>query len=289
MITKALIRKIFSSIPSRQKARLINFALSHLGELPSEQKAHLINFVLSHIGELPSQQKMRLVDLALSHTVFPEVSYFRLAAHGFRPNGIVDVGAYHGDWSRSISKIYPNVPLLMIEAQTSKRPRLEHACAQLSNARFELCLLGDKEGAEAVFYVMELGSTLYNERSNMPRTRQTLTMHTLDNVLTKHPQLKPPLFIKLDVQGAELDVLAGGSRTLALTEVAQLEIALMNYNEGAPQINSVLKFMNERGFSFFDISGFLKPDSKYLAQIDVLFVRNESTLRTDYWDLLPKA
>ena len=97
----------------------------------------------------------------------------------------------------------------------------------------------------------------------------------------RHPQLKTPLLVKLDVQGAELDVLTGGSCTLALAEVVQLEVALMNFNEGAPDMNTVIKFMAERGFLFFDICGFIKPDPKYLSQIDVLFVRKDSKLRQD--------
>jgi len=106
-------------------------------------------------------------------------------------------------------------------------------------------------------------------------------MHTLDNLINKHPQLKMPLLIKLDVQGAELDVLSGGDHALALAEVVQLEVALMSYNQGAPDINRVLRFMAERGFVFFDICGFVKPIPRYLSQIDVLFVRKESKLRTD--------
>ena len=135
-------------------------------------------------------------------------------------------------------------------------------------------MLGKEEGAEAIFNVMETGSSLFAERSNVPRIQRALTTHTLDNVLNKYPQLKTPLLIKLDVQGAELDA-------LALTEVVQLEVALMSYNEGAPDIDDVLKFMAERGFAFFDICGFHKVIPKYLAQIDVLFVRTDSTLRTD--------
>ena len=55
----------------------------------------------------------------------------------------------------------------------------------------------------------------------------------------------------------------------------QLEVALMNYNEGAPEMNAVLSFMTDRNFVFFDICGFIKPDPKYLSQIDVLFVRKD--------------
>ena len=210
-----------------------------------------------------------------------EVSYSRLAENGFRPHGIIDIGAYHGDWSRLISRIYAHTPILMIEAQTEQKPKLEAVCTQLPQAKFELSLLGDREGAEVVFNVMDTGSSLYSEQSNIPRTRELLTMHTLDNVINRFPELQTPLFIKLDVQGAELNVLTGGIHALALAEVVQLEVALMNYNEGAPDINSVLNFMADRGFAFFDICGFIRPIPKYLSHIDVLFVRKESTLRTD--------
>ena len=233
------------------------------------------------ISKLPMQRKIQLVDLALSQ--IGEVSYFRLAKNGFLPNGIIDIGSYHGDWSRSIARIFPEAPILMIEAQAEKKPQLEAVCAQLPHASFELLLLGNVEGRDAEFNVMETGSSLYSERSNAPRTQRSLTMHTLDNILTKHPQLKTPLLVKLDVQGAELDVLTGGRNALALAEVVQLELALMDYNEGAPTMNTVLNFMAERDFLFFDICGFVKPDPKYLSQIDVLFVRKNSKLRKEHF------
>jgi FkbM family methyltransferase len=231
------------------------------------------------VSTFSSRRKAHLVDLALDH--IGEASYFRLAKQGFCPNGILDIGAYHGEWSRFISRIYPHVPILMVEAQAEKKPHLEAACAQLPQAKFELSLLGSQEGVEAIFNVMEDGSSLYSERSNVPRTLRMLTMHTLDDVLDRHPEQKSPLLIKLDVQGAELDVLRGGNHALAIAEVVQVEVSLMKYNEGAPDISDVLRFMTERGFAFFDICGFHKPIPKYLIQIDVLFVRNESTLRTD--------
>jgi FkbM family methyltransferase len=242
-------------------------------------KAVLRALVEKVILTLSDRRKTELVDFALSH--IGEVSYRRLAKQGFRPNGIIDIGAYHGDWSGLISRIYPQVPILMIEALAEQKPELEAACARLPLAKFEFALLGDKEEAEAIFNVMGTGSSIYNERSNVPRSQRILAMRTLDNVFSKYPQLKAPLLIKLDVQGAELDVLTGGSHVLALAEVVQLEVALMNYNQGAPDMNSVLKFMAERDFVFFDICGFVRPIPKYLSQIDVLFVRRDSTLRTD--------
>ena len=257
------------------------FRTSALFLLSEGNQLKQMKMLLELFSRLPARRKSQLVDLVLSH--ISEVSYFRLAEHGFCPNGIIDIGAYHGEWSDLIARIYPHTPILMVEAQAEKKTQLKAVCARLPYAKFELSLLGSREGAEAVFSVMERGSSLYSERSNVPRTRHTLTMRTLDNVLKQYPELKALLLIKLDVQGAELDVLAGGSHALALAEIVQLEVALMKYNEGAPDMTAVVNFMAERNFSFFDICGFVKPDPRYLSQIDVLFVRNESTLRRDYF------
>ena len=71
------------------------------------------------------------------------------------------------------------------------------------------------------------------------------------------------------------------SATLAKTEVVQLEVALLPYNEGAPTSNQVITFMDEQGFAIYDIAGFVRPNQKDLAQIDVIFVRKESKLRPD--------
>jgi FkbM family methyltransferase len=229
----------------------------------------------------PTTRKAKLLNLALSHIA--EVSYFRLAKQGFCPSGIVDIGAYQGEWTRTIARIFPQAPILMIEAQSEKKPFLDAVAADLPLAESELCLLGDRDGSEAVFNVMETGSSIYNERSNIPRTQRRMTMRTLDGVLRAHPRLRAPLLVKLDVQGAELDVLRGGASVLQAAEFVQLEVALMSYNEGAPTANAVFNFMAEHDFLIFDICGFVRPNPSYLSQIDVLFVRKDSKLRADYF------
>jgi FkbM family methyltransferase len=233
------------------------------------------------ISSLPAARKAQLIDIAVDH--FAEVSYFRLAQHGFRPNGIIDIGAYQGDWTLLISKVFPDVPILMIEAQTAKKASLEGVCRLLPHVDYTLCLLGSKEGAEAVFNVMETGSSIYSERSNAARSKVTMAVSVLDSVLNGYPKIKGPLFIKLDVQGAELDVLRGGPGALGAAEVVQLELALMNYNQGAPSADTVIAFMAEHGYVLYDICGFIKPMPRFLSQIDVLFVRKDSTLRCDHF------
>jgi len=233
------------------------------------------------VSRLPAARKAQLVDLALSHIA--EISYLRLAKQGFSPNGIVDIGAYQGGWTRLIAKVFPRVSILMIEAQAEKQRFLDTVCTEVDLAEYVPCLLGKSEGAEVIFNVMETGSSVYSERSNIRRTQRLLTMRTLDGVLQQHPRLRDPLFIKLDVQGSELDVLGGATRALQLAEVIQLEVALMPYNEGAPTAYAVFDFMAKRDFWFFDVCGFVRPNPSCLTQIDVLFVRKDSKMRSDYF------
>ena len=233
------------------------------------------------ISRFPIAQRVKLVDVALAHIA--ETSYLRLAQLGFRPRGILDIGAYEGTWTRMVANVFPGVPILMIEAQEEKRQALDGVRNDVPLVDYAICLLGDKDGAEVSFNVMETGSSIYSENSDAPRRNCRLRMRALDAVLEERPQLSEPLFVKLDIQGAELDCLRGGKVALESAEIVQLEVALMTYNLGAPEAIDVFQFMADHGFVVYDICGFVRPEPSYLAQIDVLFARKDSPLRSHFF------
>src|SRR5262249_46338730 len=148
-----------------------------------------------------------------------DVGYARLREHGFRPNGIIDIGAHQGDWIRSVRQIFHNSPALLIEAREEQRASLSRTCSELSNVRFEIALLGSQPKSAVEFELHGTGSSLFAERSNAARTTQKMQMRTLDDVAFSDGRLKSPIFLKLDVQGAELEVLRGAQKTLAMSEI----------------------------------------------------------------------
>jgi hypothetical protein len=95
--------------------------------------------------------------------------------------------------------------------------------------------------------------------------------------------LKEPLFLKLDVQGAELEILRGAPHILSCTGVAQLEVALLHYNEGAPTAADVVRFMDETGCAIHDVAELPRTNGADLAQMDLLFVRKTSPMRRDFF------
>jgi FkbM family methyltransferase len=215
-----------------------------------------------------SRIKRELLEVALLE--LQEVAYARLRDRGLSPNGIIDVGAHKGDWIRSVRQIFPNPPALSIEAREEQRASLSQTCSELSGVQFVIALLGSEPRSDVQFQVLGTGSSLFAERSDASRTTRQMQMRTLDDVVSADGRLKPPIFLKLDIQGAELEVLRGAEKTLSLSEIVQVEVALLNYNEGAPLSAEVVAFMDAKGFAIYDIAGFIRPTGTDLVQIDIL-------------------
>jgi Methyltransferase FkbM domain len=86
------------------------------------------------------------------------------------------------------------------------------------------------------------------------------------------------VFLKLDAQGGELDVLKGASRTLDRTSTVLLEASVVEYNPGTPRIADVISFIRGCSFLLVDIWD-LKRIGPMLSQVDLLFTRCRSILK----------
>jgi FkbM family methyltransferase len=202
---------------------------------------------------------------------------------GFSPSAIVDIGANAGEWSRTASSIFPSAQILMFDGDPENEPNLHNTVHDIGNrSRYFLRLLGPERKDAVTFYRPETGTTgssVLPELTSFGKNAIALSMDTLDN-LTAEASLRPPLLLKLDVQGFELEVLKGASHILALSEVVLMEASLIPYNDGAPLFADVVAFMNKEGLVVFDFCGQLRRESDYaLFQTDVAFVRRESSLR----------
>ena len=210
----------------------------------------------------------------------------RLRDLGFAPTGILDVGAYEGNFSRGARQIFREAYILMIDALAEKGPELADICREVGNADCLIAMLGDREIEASSFFVVNAkivtdlnksGSSKFKENSNFPIEERTLPQRTLRSVVADRGQTFQ--LLKLDVQGAELDVLRGLGYHLSKVEVILMEISLVNYNKGAPLIDVVLSELSGMGFVVYDIVEERRDLSGRLLQIDGLFVRPTSRFR----------
>jgi len=194
-----------------------------------------------------------------------------LASSGFRPKFILDVGAYIGQWTRMAHSIFPDAQIIMFEAQDSKRAFLEEVKNSSPLIDYEIGLLGDQSGREVLFFEMETGSSIYSENSNHPRVVIQKSIKTLQELLEAR-QIKVVDLIKLDVQGAELDVLNGLGAYLTTCRFVLMEASVANLNDGAPQLEHVMKFMKNHSYALRDICDFKRLErNEPICQCDLLF------------------
>lgn len=195
---------------------------------------------------------------------------------GLNPTVIYDIGANEGDWTRQTKQIFPSAHYEQFEANPYH-----------SSSNRHIVLLGNEEKNVPFFKsktdMANTGASIYLEASNHYDQGKyeaiTLPMIKLDNYAIQH-NLPQPDLIKLDVQGAELDVLKGADNILKQTKYIMMEVSLHCWNKNAPMIEDSILFMKERGFQLVDIvdTHFI---ANYLFQIDVLFVHETTGLRRE--------
>ena len=211
-----------------------------------------------------------------------ESTYRRLAMAGFTPSGYIDVGAFKGDWTRLANRLLGDRPTLMIEAQSGLVPKLQEYAETRTHARVAHAVLSSTAGQKVTFYEMGTGSSIFAEASNASRIAVDVDTQTLDDVAADFIRTTDNIFLKIDVQGAELEVLGGAKNVLKKAALVQLEVAMLAYNEGAPLMPDVVAWMADRGWLPTEISGFIRPSGP-LVQIDLLFARESSLLRPAFF------
>jgi hypothetical protein len=132
-------------------------------------------------------------------------------------------------------------------------------------------LLGASEDSEVVFAEMETGSSVFVEQSHFDRTLVPRKTTTLDKLV--NPEARPVDFLKLDVQGYELEVLRGGTACLQAATGVLMEVSFLPINAGCPLVAEVVSFMDKRAFRLIDFCSQTRRTDGVLWQSDLLFLR----------------
>lgn len=128
------------------------------------------------------------------------------------------------------------------------------------------------------------GSSLLKEETGIESDGYEIKVSTsrIDEIVEEE-KLKGPFILKIDVQGAELEVLSGACSTLKYTEVIALEVSLFKLMKDAPDFYEIINYMKKNGFVAYDIlRGFYWPLDNALGQVDIVFVKEEGRFRRDH-------
>lgn len=235
-------------------------------------------YVLNRILPLSLRRFLRGVALRVVPSMRHLDMHMRLrhmAKIGFAPGVIVDVGASDGTWSRMAAAIWPRARIVAFEPRESKRAELETARRELPNFSYHICCLGARSGP--VSYSDAGNQTsLYAQHG---AERQTVDMRLLDELLAAGVVPQPDL-LKLDVQGYELEVLAGGETAISGVQGVLAEVSFYDFQPSMPTADDVIAYLRQRGLVVYDVMGLLRqPEDDALGQMDLMFLRSDHPLR----------
>lgn len=210
----------------------------------------------------------------------------RLKNAGFAPTGIIDAGAYRGDFSRNARGIFPDAHIRMIDALWEQEVPLARVAAEIGNASVTISLVGAQDDDAASFFVVDTavrpdlvktGSSTFRENSAFPMEERRIRQRTLAGILAGRSRRYE--LLKLDLQGAELAAIRGLGERLEHVEALIIEMSTAPYNKGGPLMHEVLSDLAGRGFLLYDVIEEHRYRDGSLLQIDGLFLRADSELR----------
>lgn len=205
-----------------------------------------------------------------------------LKLQGFLPGTVIDVGAQSG--TAPLYDIFPESHHVMLETVAECEPALQELCRQLPSAEYHITAASDHSGSVSLWVSQ---SKEYSSIADPEFLRRydiltaddirTLDAITLDDLCGAN-RYTGPFLVKIDVDGAEIDVLKGATTLFRADSVFVIEATL---NDAQPRFPRILEFLKDHDFVLHDIvDSMYRPTDKALWQVDVVMVHADSTYRS---------
>jgi FkbM family methyltransferase len=199
---------------------------------------------------------------------------------GFRPKVAYDIGAHEGLWSEMCQNIFAPAQCLLFEPQREFQQKAKARQPEGANWEVLPVALGDQETADVIHITQNSAASSLL----MPLDGETATAVTrpvgsekvqvvpLDKLVGAR-RLPLPDLVKIDVQGFEGRVLAGGRSTLSHAQRLIVEVSLKALYEGQSLMPEVLQTLVGWGFELIDISETFRQWPGRLWQVDLWLQR----------------
>lgn len=214
----------------------------------------------------------RIADTLKKHLEAREYEYLLkyLIKNCLKINVVYDVGAHKGRWTKWNKKILNKSEFILFEANEIHAKKLEKL-----KSRFFIQVLASEDKEVKFYRKGGTGDSLYLENTDHYDGRAELVLAKRLDTLINENKLPSADYIKLDVQGAELDILRGATDTLKHCSLVYMECPIIEYNIGSPKLNEYLIFMEQLGFRPLKIFE-QHVHSGILIQIDIMFISTEA-------------
>ena len=196
---------------------------------------------------------------------------------------VVDVGANVGQYAKDLRADGYRGALISIEPLPEAYDLLARAAQADKAWRTINCAIG-REAGVATIHVAEnsvsssMLSILPSHVAAAPTSQVAgsvdVPVRTLDAILDEAAGDAEHVFVKVDTQGFELEVLEGAAGRLDNVVGVEVEMSLVPLYEGAPTMPALVEWLERHGFWLGDLTPeFVDPNTGRLLQVNGLFFR----------------
>lgn len=202
----------------------------------------------------------------------------------FRINKILDVGANIGQYAELTRKLGFNGEIISFEPLTIAYKQLALNALKDKKWQTHNFALGNKE--EEV--IINISKNLYsssilditpNHVDNASESnyidKEEIQVKKLDELYNDLVCDDDIVFLKLDVQGFEKNVIEGAEKILHRIKGVQLEMSIIELYKGEVLFLEMINLLKKEGFRLYSLeNGFYNNDTGQLLQVDGIFFRD---------------
>jgi FkbM family methyltransferase len=196
------------------------------------------------------------------------IRLIRWRDEGLSPRVVYDIGAHDGGWSEMCQAVLNPAHIYLFEPQPAYQAKARARQPHLgADWRVIPVALGDTTEMGTLFLTgnpaaSSLLTPIDDSTSQACGTnaigQEKVRVETLDELVARE-NLPLPDLVKIDVQGFECRVLAGGVRTLAAARQMIVETSTRPIYHEQSSMTAVLKTVSDWGFQVEDISEAFRP------------------------------
>lgn len=198
---------------------------------------------------------------------------------------VLDVGANDGTFGRGLRGSGYAGKIVSFEPGSASYARLRSASMNDMCWDSHRLAIGARDG-EAILHIAgnsSSSSLLHMEDRHLAaapesayRGTEVVKVARLDSLAGQAWMDDAALYLKIDVQGSEMDVLLGAEQCLKRTTLIEVELSVMPLYAGQSLYSDILAYLRGRGYELAGVSEVLvDPSSGHLLQFDAMFARRD--------------
>ncbi len=199
-------------------------------------------------------------------------------------NTILDIGANIGQYGLEMRKLGYRGNIISFEPLSSVFKELEKNLKNDANWHAQNLALGDKNETTEINISNTTASSslldmLPNHTNAAPETKyikkEKIRVVTLDSIFSKICKPEDKVFLKIDVQGFEENMLRGAKESIKHVSGIQIELSIVPLYSNELLFDVMISYLNKLGFKLYSLEpGFSNPTTGQLLQVDGIFFKD---------------